>query len=101
MYLINYNFYNASVKRLYDFRILLTSQDKLFKMVITSVSHSGSDHFSREGKNLSGVLISGSTFDQPEIGLQHQVRVGLVLVLQRPGSGVRHGVWCLGDGEGG
>jgi hypothetical protein len=41
--------------------------------VITSVTHPGSGQFSRKGKNLSGGLISGSTFNQPEIGLQHQV----------------------------
>ncbi len=76
---------------MYSFVIRRIQTKWLLMTVSTSVSHPGSGQFSREGKNLSGGLISGSTFNQPEIGLQHQVRVGLVLVLQRAGGIVGHG----------
>ena len=71
-------------------------RDVIYECPLTSVAHPGSEHFPCEGKNLSGCLISTSFVDQPQIGLEDQVGVGLVLVLQRAGGIVSHGGGSLG-----
>ena len=54
------------------------------------VAHFCPQHFAREGLNLARSLILGTPLNQPQIRLQYEIRVRLVLVLQRAGRLVRH-----------
>ena len=55
------------------------------------VAHARARHLAGQRGDLAGGLIAVPLGDEARVGLQHEIRVLLVLVLQRAGHRVRHG----------
>ena len=58
--------------------------------ILTLISHFGAKEFALETDNFTSGLIATSSINQPEIGLQNQIWIGLVFVLKLPCFVIRH-----------
>ena len=64
--------------------------ENVCRAVLTFVTHLRADELSGQGHDLAGGFIAAALFNKPQVGLQHEIGVGLVLILKRSGRRISH-----------